>query len=322
MKKTVLFTILFCLFALVPHVFAEGFVPLAGIPNLTEGVAADTAGLANFFNNLYKFLIGAAAIIAIVEIILGGLQISSQDSISKQGEGRERIQQAIFGLILVLSPVVVFSIINPSILNLSLDSLTPLDTKYDAPNQPSTPITLASGVQKRISGTLLQTATFSSVSPEKNNDELDVWGQGCSASGGVFTLKRSSLCSSNSIVGGVEVCGSASDAVGVCGTFSSSPYQFVDRSRALIPTITLMPLPSSESAVSEFRATCKDNGGLSCVSERGSGSITAPSTFRRVNPCEEDVVGLPTSATGNCYAATLHCTLLTTACRSGTSLYP
>ena len=54
-------------------------------------------------------------------IIWGGLEISTQDSISKQGAGRERITQAIYGLILVLSPVLVFSIINPRILNLSVN---------------------------------------------------------------------------------------------------------------------------------------------------------------------------------------------------------
>lgn len=105
----------------------SGFVPLAPIPGLTQGVTADQAGLANFFNNLYKYLIGLAAVLAVIEIIWGGLEISTKDSVSKQSDGKERIQQAIFGLVLVLSPVLVFSIINPSILNLSLN-LPKLDT--------------------------------------------------------------------------------------------------------------------------------------------------------------------------------------------------
>ena len=58
-------------------------------------------------------------------IIWGGIEISTQDSIGAHSEGRERITQAIFGLIIVLSPVLVFSIINPNILNLSI-GLTPL----------------------------------------------------------------------------------------------------------------------------------------------------------------------------------------------------
>lgn len=110
------------LFLALPTIaLAQAFVPLAGIPGLTQGVTADQAGLANFFNNLYKYLIGLAAVLAVIEIIWGGLLISTQDSISKKGEGKEKIQNAIFGLVLVLSPVLVFSIINPSILNLSLN---------------------------------------------------------------------------------------------------------------------------------------------------------------------------------------------------------
>ncbi|MDE2173604.1 MAG: hypothetical protein KGJ31_03440 [Patescibacteria group bacterium] len=72
-------------------------------------------------NNLYKYLIGVAAILAVIEIVWGGLEISTKDSVSKQSDGKERITQAILGLILVLSPVLVFSIINPSILNLSVN---------------------------------------------------------------------------------------------------------------------------------------------------------------------------------------------------------
>lgn len=109
----------------------SGFVPLAPIPGLTD-IQPTPNGLADFFNNLYKYIIGLAAILAIIEIIWGGLEISTKDSVSKQSDGKERITQAIFGLVLVLSPVLVFSIINPSILNLSLN-LPPLDTKAGTP---------------------------------------------------------------------------------------------------------------------------------------------------------------------------------------------
>ena len=112
-----------------PHALAQGFTALAPIPGLTDQSATsvvNSATLAAFFNNLYKYLIGIAAALAVIEIIWGGLEYSTQDSVSKQSNGRERITQAIFGLILVLSPVLVFSIINPSILNLSIN-LSPIN---------------------------------------------------------------------------------------------------------------------------------------------------------------------------------------------------
>lgn len=122
MKKIALLSVSILFLGFVPYALAaEGFVPLAPIPGLTQGITADSAGLASFFNNLYKFLVGIAAILAVIEIIWGGIEISTQDSVSKQSDGRKRITNAILGLILVLSPVIVFSIINPNILNLSLN---------------------------------------------------------------------------------------------------------------------------------------------------------------------------------------------------------
>lgn len=131
MKKILILSVL-AFFGFAAHaIAAEGFTALAPITGLTDSGATsvvDSDSLANFFNNLYKYLIGLAATLAVIEIIWGGLEYSTQDSVSKQSNGRERITQAIFGLILVLSPVLVFSIINPSILNLSLN-LPALDTK-------------------------------------------------------------------------------------------------------------------------------------------------------------------------------------------------
>jgi hypothetical protein len=135
--KTLLISFALLFVGLVPHALAQGFVPLAPIPGLTEGGAANSGNLAIFFNNLYKYLIGLAAVLAIIEIIWGGLEISTQDSVSKNQAGKDRIYQALFGLVLVLSPVLVFSIINPSILNLSLN-LKPLETTGDRAAPPTT----------------------------------------------------------------------------------------------------------------------------------------------------------------------------------------
>lgn len=131
-KKTLFVTAVLILFSIAPHVLAQGFVPLAEIEGLTKGVEANTEGLAVFFNNLYKFAIGMATVLAVIMIIWGGIEYSWQDIPGAKSNGKERIQQAILGLVLVLSPALVFSIINPSILNLSIN-LKPLDTKSGPP---------------------------------------------------------------------------------------------------------------------------------------------------------------------------------------------
>ena len=141
MKKLIFVSAFFFLFSVAPHVFAQGFVPLAPIPGLTEvGVVKMVNGsvdFGNFFNNLYKYCVGLAAALAVIMIIWGGLEYATQDVPGAKGAGKEKILNAIFGLVLVLSPVLVFSIINPRILNLSLN-LPPLDLEY-TPYTPATP---------------------------------------------------------------------------------------------------------------------------------------------------------------------------------------
>ncbi len=145
MKKTLLLLAIVLLgcWLLPSSVFAQsgsgaGFVPLAPIPGLTQGVVANSSGLVQFLQNLYKYLIGVAVVLAIIMITWGGIEIAARDSISKQSAGREHITQAIIGLLLILAPVLVFTIINPAILNLSVN-LPPLDTKWGNSNPESQP---------------------------------------------------------------------------------------------------------------------------------------------------------------------------------------
>jgi len=125
MKKIFFFALL-AVVSFAPHAFAEGFTALAPIPGLTDisptsVINSDT--LSTFFNNLYKYLIGIAAILAVLQIIWAGLDIAffHKDAVATIVDDKGKIYNAIFGLVLVLAPFLVFSIINPSILNLSLD---------------------------------------------------------------------------------------------------------------------------------------------------------------------------------------------------------
>ena len=109
----------------------KGFTALAPIPGLTDTAITSSSGFADFFNKLYVYLIGAAVILAIIMIIWGGLEYSTQDSISKKSDGKSKIYNALFGLVLVLSPVLVFTIINPAILNLNVN-FPALQTKWES----------------------------------------------------------------------------------------------------------------------------------------------------------------------------------------------
>lgn len=143
MKKILLISIPLFFLGLAAHAFAatniQGFTALAPITGLTDTNAlsvVNSNGLASFFNNLYKFAIGLAAALAVIQIIWAGLDIAifHKDAVGAITDDKGKIYNAVFGLVLVLSPILVFSIINPSILNLSLN-LPALNTTSGAPVQ-------------------------------------------------------------------------------------------------------------------------------------------------------------------------------------------
>ncbi len=94
------------------------FVSMSQFPAFNSSASG---GLSGFINSLYKYLIGIAAILAVLEITWGGfLWMGSGASVTSKEAGRNKIMMALTGLLLVLSPVIIFSIINPSVLSLKL----------------------------------------------------------------------------------------------------------------------------------------------------------------------------------------------------------
>lgn len=106
----------------------DQFVSLTNLPGLPETVNAST--LPGFFNQLYKLCIGAAAVIAVLQIMRAGFKfMTTKGSFTGNEEAKGYISNAVIGLVLVLSPVIVFGVINPDILKLNLD-VSGLKSKY------------------------------------------------------------------------------------------------------------------------------------------------------------------------------------------------
>jgi hypothetical protein len=100
---------------------AQGaFTPLTNLPGLDNVLESNS--LPNLLNQIYRLCIGAAAVIAVLKIMqAGALHMFNKGSIAVSGKSRELIQNSVLGLLLVLSPAIVFGIINPDILDISLD---------------------------------------------------------------------------------------------------------------------------------------------------------------------------------------------------------
>lgn len=110
--------------------FAQGVVTVEPLTNI--GVQdAGVEGIAGFINTLYRYLIGIGAILAVLVIMYGGFRYMTSEAIGQKSAGREEIQRAVIGLLLLLSPVIVFGVINQDITSLRFD-LTPLGD-YERP---------------------------------------------------------------------------------------------------------------------------------------------------------------------------------------------
>lgn len=116
------------------------FVPLTQFPQLDK--IAQPGGFATSVNTIYRVLVGAGAVLAVIMIMIAGVEfMTNRGSVSSNEKAKNHIRNAIFGLILVLAPTIVFSIINPDILNIDLskefENLKPSALKQDAFTSPS-----------------------------------------------------------------------------------------------------------------------------------------------------------------------------------------
>ncbi|MCX6786220.1 MAG: pilin [Candidatus Kaiserbacteria bacterium] len=323
-KKILLTSILVLFLGFAPHVLAaSGFTALAPIPGLTDisnTAVVDSDLLAHFFNNLYKYLIGLAAILAVIEIIWGGFEISTKDSVSKQSDGRERITQAILGLVLVLSPVIVFSIINPSILNLSFN-LPALNTTMSS----TTPSGAGSGsaatpaVASSSGCSVIGTSGILQIANCPSNDSVQ---------------KQSSLCVGNlSIVSQQKLTdGTITSATIMCSW--PNQYAFVDTSSSfslggIFNTVNeIQPLaitstnPNNAGSAIQFASICSSAGLTTCISKTPSVSWSTPCV-----PTPK--TSLSGDASRKCYMETLDCrnygtahTIIASMCSSKPSWTP
>lgn len=71
--------------------------------------------LPEYINGLYRYLLGAGAIIAIVMIMIGGAQYILGSGLGSIEAGKKRITNAVTGLVLLLAAFTLLYIVNPSL---------------------------------------------------------------------------------------------------------------------------------------------------------------------------------------------------------------
>ena len=101
---------------------------LAPLPGLgkTDGIGSffdptgngnQTTSLGTYLNPMISIFIGICAVLAVIMILWGGIEYMGSELISSKEAGKERIRNAIFGLLLALGAWTLLNTINPNLLN-------------------------------------------------------------------------------------------------------------------------------------------------------------------------------------------------------------
>lgn len=113
---------------------ADGYCLLAPIGTFTVIKNVD---IPNYLDLIYKIGIGLAGVLALIMLFFGGIQYMSTDALTGKESGRDKMRNAILGLLLALGSYAILNTINPKLLNFTfgIDSVstsyTPGDTSGD-----------------------------------------------------------------------------------------------------------------------------------------------------------------------------------------------
>jgi len=76
----------------------------------------ETNNIGKYFNLLFNIAIGLAGVLAVVMLVIGGIEWMGSESVFKKTQGKERITSAILGLIIAVGSYTLLNTINPDLL--------------------------------------------------------------------------------------------------------------------------------------------------------------------------------------------------------------
>ncbi len=116
MKSNIFLSLIIFVLLLLPAVsFAQNFVPLVEIPGVNGNADFNT-----YINTLYALSISIAGLLAVIKIIIAGIKWMLSDVVTSKQEAKSDIQGALFGLLIVISAVLILNIINPQLTQTTL----------------------------------------------------------------------------------------------------------------------------------------------------------------------------------------------------------
>ncbi len=85
--------------------------------------AGSGCSLGTYLNTIFTIAIAVAVALAVIEIIIGGFAYMTVEAVAGKKDALKRISSALFGLVLLLATTLILTIINPSIIKLTVAGL-------------------------------------------------------------------------------------------------------------------------------------------------------------------------------------------------------
>lgn len=128
MKKILLYIsiliVLIGLFSPVVKLSAQtntGYQLLAPLPKIDKTFnPGDDKALGKYLNIMIGLTIGISAVLAVVMIVIGGMEYMTSELVSSKEEGRKRMTNAVLGLLIALGAYALLFTINPDLLNTNI----------------------------------------------------------------------------------------------------------------------------------------------------------------------------------------------------------
>jgi len=106
------------------------YTPLQSLPGISQEGQPVTLSAA-LFNNLVFLIIGIAVVLAVLMIVIGGIQYMGSDAFTKKEDARNKITMALFGLLIAFGAWLLLNTINPDLV--SFRALQPLKGSIKVP---------------------------------------------------------------------------------------------------------------------------------------------------------------------------------------------
>jgi uncharacterized membrane protein len=105
-----------------PHTFAQlHYTPLEPINGVTTG--AETLNFPALLNRIFTIIFSVAALIAVVNLVIGGIQYMVSPVVEVKFNAKERIWAALYGVLILAGSYLILHTINPNLVKLTFPAL-------------------------------------------------------------------------------------------------------------------------------------------------------------------------------------------------------